>query len=91
MIKNNWVRVFSVGLYIELHIIDSSCSYTVLWDYLSLGSDIEDNGQETISGRWIVMAKEKHDGQKQRIKLRLVARGFQETIKPQSDSPTVSK
>ena len=39
MIKNNWGRVFSVGIYIELHIVDSSCSYTVLWDYLSLGSD----------------------------------------------------
>ena len=39
MIKNNWVRVFSVGLYIELHNIDSSRSCTVLWDYLSLGSD----------------------------------------------------
>ena len=39
MIKNNWGRVFSVGIYIELHIVDSSCGYTVLWDYLSLGSD----------------------------------------------------
>ena len=39
MMKNDWVCVFSVGLYIELHIIDSSCGYTVLWDYLSLGSD----------------------------------------------------
>ena len=36
MIKNNWVRVFSVGLYIGLHIIDSSCSCTVLWDYVLL-------------------------------------------------------
>ena len=37
------------------------------------------------------MAKEKHDGQKQRIKARLVAREFQEAVKPQYDSPTVSK
>ena len=36
-------------------------------------------------------AKEKHDGQKQKTKARLVPRGFQETLKPQSDSPTVSK
>ena len=36
-------------------------------------------------------AKEKHDGQKQKTKARLVACGFQETLKPQSDSPTVSK
>ena len=39
MMKNDWVCVFSVGLYIRLHIVDSSCGYTVLWDYLSLGSD----------------------------------------------------
>ena len=35
--------------------------------------------------------KEKHDGKKLQTKARLVARGFQETLKPQSDSPTVSK
>ena len=35
--------------------------------------------------------KEKHDGQKLQTKARLVARGFQETMKLQSDSPTVSK
>ena len=35
--------------------------------------------------------KEKHDGQKLQTKARLVARGFQETIKPQLEIPTVSK
>ena len=35
--------------------------------------------------------KGKHDWQKQRIKARLVTRGFQETVKPQCDSPSVSK
>ena len=35
--------------------------------------------------------KEKHDGLKQKTRARLVARGFQETMKPQSDSPTLSK
>ena len=39
----------------------------------------------------MVTEKEKHDGQKQQTKARLVARGFQETLKPLSDSPTVSK
>ena len=34
---------------------------------------------------------EKHDGQKKNTKARLVVCGFQETVKPQSDSPTVSK
>ena len=36
-------------------------------------------------------AREKHDGQKQMTKARLVARRFQDPMKPQSDSPTVSK
>ena len=36
MIKNNWASVFSVRLYIGLHIIDSSCGCTVLWDYVLL-------------------------------------------------------
>ena len=42
--------------------------------------EVKDEGQETIGSRWVVTAKEKHDGQKQKIKVRLVARGFQETL-----------
>ena len=53
--------------------------------------EVEDEGQETIGSRWVVTAKEQHDGQKQKTKARLVARGFQKMWKPQSDSPTVSK
>ena len=52
---------------------------------------VKDEGKETIGSRWVVTAKEKHDGQKQKTKAILVAWGFQETLKPQSDSPTVSK
>ena len=61
-----------------------------LLDY-DVSEEVEDKGQETIGSSWVVMAKEKHDGQKQKKKARLVARGFQETMKPQSDSLTVSK
>ena len=53
--------------------------------------EVVDTGQERIGSRWIITQKEKHDGQKQEIKARLVARGFQEEDKPQSDSPTVLK
>ena len=53
--------------------------------------EVEDKGQETIGSRWIVTKKEKHDGQKQMYKARLVARGFQEKEQPQSDSPTAAK
>ena len=61
-----------------------------LMDY-NVFEDVKDEGQETIGSRWVVTEKEKHDGQKLQTKARLVARGFQETLKPQSDSPTVSK
>ena len=50
--------------------------------------EVEDTGQEKISMRWVITIKEKHDGQKQACKARLVARGFQELHKRQSDSPT---
>ena len=53
--------------------------------------DIVDDGQETISSRWVITQKEKHDGQKTEYKVRLVARGFQKTIKLQSNSPSISK
>ena len=61
-----------------------------LMDY-DVFEEVEDKGQETISSRWIVTAKEKHDEQKKKTKAWLVTRGFQEAMKPQSDSRTVSK
>ena len=45
----------------------------------------------TVSSRWVITEKEIHDGQKQKFKARLVARGFQESLKPQLDSPIASK
>ena len=50
--------------------------------------EVEDIGQERITMRWVITMKEKHDGQKNICKARLVARGFQESEKPPSDSPT---
>ena len=61
-----------------------------LLDY-DVFKEVEDAGQQTIGSRWVVTSKEKHDGQKKNTKARLVACGFQETHKPQSDSPIVSK
>ena len=37
---------------------------------------MKDKGQDTIGSRWVVATKEKHDGQKQKTKARLVAWGF---------------
>ena len=59
-----------------------------LQDYETF-EEVEDCGQDRISSRWVVTAKEAHDGQKTKTKARLVARGFQENHPPQSDSPTV--
>ena len=39
----------------------------------------------------MITQKEKHDSQKEQCKARLVAKGFQESLTPQSDSPTASK
>ena len=50
---------------------------------------MDDCGQERISSRWVVMQKEKADGQKSHVKGRIVAKEFQEGEKPQSDSPTL--
>ena len=44
-----------------------------------------------IGSYWIVTEKEKHDGHKTEYKAHLVARGFQEADKPQSDSPMITK
>ena len=49
---------------------------------------VKDEDQETIGTRWVITKKEAHDGQKTQVKARLVVRGFQETEKVQSDSPT---
>merc|ERR1712002_185008 len=51
--------------------------------------EVDDCGQERIGSRWVVTQKEKSDGQKAAVKGRIVAKGFQEGDKPQSDSPTL--
>ena len=52
---------------------------------------VKDEGQEAIDTRWNVLKKEGHDGLKTEIKARLCLRGFKETDKPRSDSPTVDR
>jgi len=44
-----------------------------------------DNGQQRISTRWVLSVKD------DKVKARLVARGFEEEFTTQSDSPTISK
>ena len=52
---------------------------------------VKDEGQEAIDTRWNVLKKEGHDGLKMDIKARLCLRGFKETDKPRTDSPTVDR
>ena len=52
---------------------------------------MKDEGQTRVGSRWVITEKEQHDGQKTKVKARLVAQGFQETLKPQSDSPMAAK
>ena len=50
----------------------------------------KEEDMKTIGCRWVMTQKEKNDVQKKLCKARLVERGFQKEIKPQSDSPTAS-
>ena len=52
---------------------------------------VENEGQETIDGRWVVTKKEAHDGLKTSFKARWCLRGFKENNKPRSDSPTADR
>ena len=52
-----------------------------LLDY-DIFEEVEDTGQDTIGSRWVITSKEKHNGQKKQTKARIVARGFQEIMKP---------
>ena len=51
-----------------------------LQDY-STFEEVEDIGQKTISSTRVITQKELHDGEKTKFKARLVARGFQESLK----------
>ena len=61
------------------------------WEAFGAYEIIEDDGQETIDGRWVVNKKEEHDGLKVAFKARYCLRGFKEHEKPRSDSPTVDR
>jgi hypothetical protein len=51
--------------------------------------EVKDEGQERLSSRWIMT--DKSDEQTKKVKARLVCRGYEETVKVQSDSPTGSR
>ena len=59
------------------------------WKNLNVYEEVQNEGQDNISVRWVLTEKEV-DGKKVR-KARLVARGYEEMIDTQRDSPTVNK
>ena len=59
------------------------------WKNFSVYSEVEDQGQQTLSTRWVVTEKLVND--KVEYKARLVVRGFGEEGKVQNDSPAAAK
>lgn len=59
------------------------------WKNFNVYEEVEDKGQSALSVRWVCTQKPIEGEEK--IKARLVARGFEETQKAQSDSPTGNK
>ena len=53
--------------------------------------EVKDEGQTKVGSLWVITEMEQHDGQKTKVKAQLVAQGFQEALKPQSDSLTAAK
>ena len=54
-------------------------------------SEVPFTGQDLVGLKWVITASENHDGQKQKVKGRLVCKGYEEEFKPQSDSPTIGR
>ena len=53
--------------------------------------EVKDEGQTKVGSRWVITDKEQNEGQTTKVKALLVARGFQEELKPHSDSPRAAK
>ena len=54
-------------------------------------TEVPYTGQQLVGTKWVITESEKQDGQKQAVKGRLCCKGYEETLKPQSDSPTISR
>ena len=59
------------------------------WQDNGVYEEVEDEGQSTMSVRWVLT--EKNKGSSKIVKARLVARGFEENKDFQTDSPTCAK
>ena len=71
-------------------VIDAKQRELDSWKKFEVYTEVEDKGQMTLSTRWIITEKT-YPGGNTDAKARLVVRGFEETDKLQSDSPTAHK
>ena len=70
-------------------VIEAKCKELDIWKEMQVFEKVMDNGQDAISTNWIVTKKINDDVEK--VKARLVCRGFEETEKVKGDSLTVNK
>lgn len=73
----------------DMDFSDAKAEELQAWKNNQVYREVENTGQEAISVRWVCSVKSTEQGQ--RLKARLVARGYEEENKISSDSPTCSK
>ena len=78
-----------VGQHLQPEVIRAKEKELDNWKNFEVYTEVPDNGQKTISTRWVIT--EKLQEEEKTIKARLVVRGFEEEEAVQSDSPTAAK
>ena len=74
----------------DADIIEAKVKELQNWKDFGIFKERPDQGQKSLSTRWIVIEKPLSDGQKG-VEARLVVRGLEEDDEIQADSPTASK
>merc|ERR1712115_634178 len=78
----NDISIYTVDVPVRKHklpeVIDAKQKEIENLEKYGVFEEVEDEGQETVDSRWVIARKEKADRQKQKVKGRLVAIGFQE-------------
>merc|ERR1712082_427435 len=86
----NEITIYTVEVLVREHkkpeVIEAKQKYIENLEKYGVFEEVEDEGQDTIDSRWVITRKKKADGQKQKGKGRLLAKGFQEKESPPSDS-----
>ena len=74
------IAIYTVEVPVKEHklpeVIDAKQKEIENLEKYGVFEEVEDEGQETVDSRWVITRKEKADGQKQKVKGTLVAKGF---------------